>query len=235
MEHIPESQIDQHFVPDYCGTLRKPSDVLYNDMGVTAARISIPFNKFLAHSDLRGEIARRLNISFLSGLANEVDEDDDEEDMKEDLTTRISNVLHQYTKEQAIAEFIANAADAKATGFSMCIDERAVDSQSALITDTMRQFQREPSLVIHNEQVFSNDDWKGLIRVGRGSKQTMAEDQDVIGRFGLGALSMFHFTEACLFVHVPIPTALTVNSTGRYDSLWEASGVLGSCKEARRR
>jgi hypothetical protein len=111
--------------------------------------------------------------------------------VEETLSDRIANVLRKYTQEQAFLELFANAVDAGATRFSVLLDHAEAPA-SRLILDTLHTFQKQPSLIFWNDAQFQDKDFVGIRKVGRGSKQGSSEK---IGRFGLGALSMYHFTE----------------------------------------
>jgi sacsin len=115
------------------------------------------------------------------------------QDMGESLTSRIKNVLVEYDVKQAFTEFLANAADAKATDFGITLDERCVTAHHVL-SPAFAQFAevKTPYLTIFNNSVFKETDWDGILDTGIGGK---ANESDTIGRFGLGALSMFHFTD----------------------------------------
>ena len=134
--------------------------------------------------------------------------------MKEELTTRISNVLLSYTKEQAFMESLANAADAGATEFGLTFDviEHSLPEDHLFVSPELKKLCRRPSLILHNDGVFSSSDWKGICSVGSGSKQGSADGKPKIGRFGLGALSMFYFTEVLLtFITMGIFLFLTIS------------------------
>ena len=121
-------------------------------------------------------------------------------EMKEDLSTRISSVLHSYTEKQAFMEFLANAADAGATEFGVTLDtnQHLLPGGHQFVSDSLKNLCGQPSLILHNNGVFSSSDWKGICSVGSGSKKESVDGKLKIGRFGLGALSMFHFTEVFL-------------------------------------
>jgi len=207
-EELTGAERTVKFVPDSNGTLYAPTELLYNDLGTNATKVSIPETAAFSHKDVDYDTAILLGLRLLSSLEiQEGDEDDDDEDMHEDLTERISGVLLQYTKEQAFLEFLANAADAKATKFGIYLDQMTRRSQvSSFLTPAMGQLQQGASLIIYNDGVFSKKDWKGIRRVGTGGKRMENEEGNTnnrdatIGRFGLGALSMFHFTEVCCFL-----------------------------------
>jgi hypothetical protein len=147
-----------------------------------------------AHPGLSRALALSISLPFLSTLelGDEEEEDgDDYMNMGEDLCVRISDVLKSYDINYALNEFLANAADAGASRFAMLLDNRPFQS-GRLLTPQMEQFQHGPSIFLYNDAKFSDTDFTGLRKVGQGGKMSQS---DTIGRFGLGALSLFHFTE----------------------------------------
>jgi C4-type Zn-finger protein len=171
--------------------MRPYMEIYYNDLGHRVTQIEIPSERYPSHVLVDTDLARLLKLSFLSSIALPMAEDEiDDDDMEEALTTRISNVLRQYSPERSFFEAVANAVDAGATRVSILLDETSHAEVGDFLTQEMADFQGR-SLVIHNDAVFQEKDWKGIRRIGQGGKQ----GSDTIGRFGLGALSMFHFTE----------------------------------------
>ena len=160
----------------------------------------LPLSHSIASNDVDKNLALKLGLSFLSDILD----GDSLLEMREDLTTRISSVLVSYTKEQAFMESLANAADAGATEFGVTLDPRQhqLPENHQLISPDLKKLCGQPSLILHNNGVFSSSDWKGICSVGSGSKHGSVDGKPTIGRFGLGALSMFYFTEV-------LPTSLT--------------------------
>ncbi|KAJ7685634.1 hypothetical protein DFH06DRAFT_1075187 [Mycena polygramma] len=152
---------------------------------------------FPAHSAVSESLARELEVQFLSSL--ELDEDEDEEDdlqMGEDFTKRVEGVLKEHDIQHALNEFMANAIDANASKFSVTLDERTFES-SKVLGPGLADLQRRPSLFLYNDATFSETDFRGLRQVGQGGKRS---NPDSIGRYGLGALSLFHFTDVVQIV-----------------------------------
>jgi hypothetical protein len=178
-------------VPDEEGIMRTFNMIYYDDKSQdTLLNAALP-NTFPAHPDISSHMAAMLGLPFLSSFHIQSLSIDEDEDMGEDLTTRIRGVLQQYNSEQTFTEFLANAEDAGAKNFAMVLDERRDFRSEKLLTETMKVYQKE-ALIIFNDGVFQEKDFKGIRRVGLGGKR---DDVDAIGRFGLGSLSMFHFTE----------------------------------------
>lgn len=193
--HPSDEQRVQVLLPDVNGHLYPIAQVYYNDLGHQAPLVKLPEDIYLAHPKIDVDLATRLKMTFLGLSELNVWDDDEEEDMGEKLTTRISNVLRQYTVEQAFGEFVSNAADAKAKSVGLLVDERSA-ATSRILSPSMASFQRDPSLVIYNDAIFQEKDFQGIKRIGTGGKEGNTES---IGQFGLGALSMFHFTEVSSF------------------------------------
>lgn len=190
---LPDYQRARIFAPDMNGSLRHIDEVYYHDLHHFTIHQSLDYG-FPTHPMLSKSLALKLALRFLSSLElNDDDDNIDDIDMGEDLTTRINSVLRDYDINFALNEFLANAADAGASRFSILLDHRSFESRSILCPD-MAEFQQGPSLVLHNDAVFSEKDFIGLRRIGIGGKTT---GSDTIGKFGLGALSLFHFTDVC--------------------------------------
>ncbi|KAJ7186780.1 hypothetical protein C8R46DRAFT_279690 [Mycena filopes] len=179
-------------VPDTNAVLRPVSEVYFNDLGERACLID-PGQHYLAHSKVSDDLSKQLLMDRLGFKAVELTPG---VDMGETLTTTIKNTLKQYSETQICGEFLANAADAGATKFGILVDERPGPADK-LLSLTMVPFQTCPSLVMYNSGIFTPDDWQGICRTGIGGKEGRA---NVVGKFGLGVLTMFHFTEVAMVV-----------------------------------
>ncbi|KAJ7578057.1 hypothetical protein C8J56DRAFT_869498 [Mycena floridula] len=196
-DHSPLDDVHREhlLVPDFNKQLQSPSNLYFPDVQLDTYT-AIPDNIFPVHDRVSKSLAANLGLQFASSLAlGDQNEDEDDEDMAEDLWTRIDGVLQAYGLEYAFNEFFANAADAKATEFNSLLDETPFDS-GAVISPAMSCLQG-PSLILHNNGIFTKSDFIGLRRVGKGGKM---DDPTTIGRHGLGALSLFHFTQVAFIV-----------------------------------
>jgi hypothetical protein len=213
---LTNEQTSQLRIPDRSGTLQSPNQVWFNDIQHRVTELELPSDMFPAHPRITEDLARAFHLAFLSelSLGALIDEDSDE-DMEEMLTTRISSVLRQYTEDRALLEFVANAVDAGAYNFTIIVDEATHRSRGDFLTSRMAELQG-PALVIFNDAIFKDKDWRGIRRVGLGGK---IDDPDSIGRFGLGALSVYHFTDVSRFTRLPCDcnSQLTLDLIGRYD------------------
>jgi len=184
-------------VPDFSKTACPIDSVFYRDMNVIDLA-GVVSQRSPIHPVISPSLAEALGIPFASSLVLGGDQDEDEdEQMSEDLVGRIRGFLREYDARYAINEFLANADDAGATEFSIhldCGDSRNNWNQH-FISPAFERIQGSPSLVLYNNATLSYEDFKGLVRVGRGGK---AELPDTHGRHGLGALSFYYFTDVCL-------------------------------------
>jgi sacsin len=146
-------------VPDNNGVLRPVSEVYYNDVGDRACLIDSS-GHYLAHPKLSDELSKQLLMDRLGFKSVELTPG---VDMGETLTTTIRNVLKQYSEQQICNEFLANACDADATKFGICVDERP-GPVGKLLSATMGPFQTCPSLVMYNSGEFSAKDFEGICR-----------------------------------------------------------------------
>jgi len=200
LEHIATMSISPEdesraLIPDVTGILRPRQSVLFNDRGFDS--LYTPSGHYLAHATLSRDLAERLKILTLS----EFQFSQDEEEfytfrMEEELPTRIHNVLREYDIDYSSNEWVANADDANAKTVSIIIDEAKCESRAeCLLVKEMKEFNECPALVIHNNTAFTEEDFEGLGNIGKGGK---GDNNDAIGRFGLGALSFYHFTDVGL-------------------------------------
>ncbi|KAJ3864304.1 hypothetical protein EV359DRAFT_81555 [Lentinula novae-zelandiae] len=197
---IEQSLRERIFVPDHQNALRKLSEIYFNDMNYIIPTDDL----YPLHPAISKTIASNLGVPFLSSL--QLDEQDDldvdDEDMSESLILRIKNVLVAYDKRYAFNEFLANAVDADASRFSVLIDAKRFNGDPIALPKTMlcpemAACQEGPALVLHNDAQFSEADFKGIKCIGEGGKQ---DRHGTIGKFGLGALSFYHFSEIAFII-----------------------------------
>ena len=114
----------------------------------------------------------------------------------ESLTNRLKTILDMYPDGNPIfSELIQNADDAGATIVSICIDENTYQCESLL--DPKMAALQGPSLIVRNDAMFTESDFKSLAKIGQGSKLNKL---NTTGRFGLGFNSTYHITDTPSFV-----------------------------------
>ncbi|KAJ7749523.1 hypothetical protein DFH07DRAFT_1034864 [Mycena maculata] len=179
-------------VPGVDGVVHPIGLVYYADSGTDF----LPDFRFAAHPKMSASLARDLGVQFLSSLELGDEDDDDDLQMGEDFINRVGNILKEHDVQYALNEFLANAVDAKAREFSIHLDERTFE-YSKVMAPGLAELQQRPSLFLYNDAKLSKADFRGLRKVGQGGKRS---DPDSIGRYGLGALSLFHFTDVVQIV-----------------------------------
>ncbi|KAF8178073.1 hypothetical protein BJ912DRAFT_1033332 [Pholiota molesta] len=183
-------------VPDVNNILRPFSETFFNDIG-DQVRLIPPDGSFISHPLLEDNLAQKLSLGRLGLKYADLAISGVEMGEKPVITVR--KTLSQYTEKQFTTEFLANAADANATEFSLLINNFRGDQATEIhaLSPVMAKFCTSPSLVVHNNATFADEDFTGICRTSVGGKQNKRE---TIGQFGLGALTMFHFTELAIVV-----------------------------------
>ncbi|XP_043104473.1 sacsin-like, partial [Puntigrus tetrazona] len=120
----------------------------------------------------------------------------------EPITQRIKNILKEYDEESDIfKELLQNAEDAGASTCKFLLDFRKHrDPPETLIDDGMALC-NGPCLWIFNNELFSQEDWENIVKVGSASKENKAK---MIGKFGLGFNAVYHVSD--------IPSILSGNT-----------------------
>ena len=113
----------------------------------------------------------------------------------EDLTQRIRNILEEYPQGiTLLKELLQNADDAKATKMYVILDKRMHDTK--MLPSSEWQDLQGPALLVWNDSTFTDDDLKGIQKLGLGSKRSIA---DTIGQFGIGFNVVYHLTDCPSF------------------------------------
>ncbi|KAH9939666.1 uncharacterized protein BXZ73DRAFT_43603 [Epithele typhae] len=198
---VDQSMRESLRAPGNDGRLHPLSLLTYNDRRSGAHLYQFPEECILVHQEVPRKLCQDLQIPSLTSLnlGQALDLGFEDMRMEEDITTRISNVLRSYTIEQAFGEFLANAADAGARQFDVMLDDdsRRRAAPSALVCEDLAPYFASHALVVHNDALFTENDIRGICRIGRGGKD---DDSASIGRFGLGALSFYHFSELAMIL-----------------------------------
>ena len=150
----------------------------------------------IIHRQLSSEVARQLGIPNLVCKFFQGDEESLFEPWgqhQEPLTKNLKSILEGYADGLAIVnELIQNADDAGATEVSILYDKRMNEnSKSRLISSQMKEWQG-PALWVHNNKIFTEDDFKNITKLNAGTKRSEATK---IGKFGLGFNAVYHLTD----------------------------------------
>jgi sacsin len=170
----------------------------YNDIGENSWLVKND-EQFIAHQSLDEALARKLDLNRL-GLESAELLDIGPNMGQAPLTTVRRALEQQYTDQQFLLEFLANAEDAKATEFAVALNlvtVRKEESDIRALCPAMAYLCTLPSLVVYNNAQFTSKDFDGICHTSLGGKEGR---EDTIGEFGLGVLTMYHFTDvSCVF------------------------------------
>ena len=112
---------------------------------------------------------------------------------EENMITRIAKQVQESTLWLSFNEFVANAEDCgTATKVHWILDPETCKYPTKQLFCPELKVWQSPGLYVYNDGVFTDKDFKALVNVGMGSK---AGDSTKIGKYGLGALTMYLFTD----------------------------------------
>uniref|UniRef100_A0A3B3UY17 HEPN domain-containing protein n=1 Tax=Poecilia latipinna TaxID=48699 RepID=A0A3B3UY17_9TELE len=177
-------------------TLRPQSEALLCDVNKNKLK-ELQFSEekmYLLHEEIPIATAEWLKIRFLSNyiLAPELI-GIEQCGQSEPITMRIKNILKEYDEDGDIfKELIQNAEDAGADACKFLLDFREHKDPPESLIDPDMALCQGPCLWAFNNERFTDDDWKNIVRVGSASKENKVEK---IGKFGLGFNTVYHVTD----------------------------------------
>nr|XP_034993079.1 sacsin-like [Zootoca vivipara]XP_034993081.1 sacsin-like [Zootoca vivipara] len=203
-EALPEGQqlgpyeAQSVFFPDKHKVLRPLPKLLFDDTpwlqhdkGTLLCNAMIPREIAMrcGIQTTKGRVLSRQRIQGLSSWATDFG-------AKEDICTRLANILRDYSSSQdVLKELLQNADDAGANLVHFVWDRRQ--------HPTDRVFSKEwnelqgPALCIYNDRTFQMSDIEGIQRLGSGGK---GGRKDATGKYGLGFNTVYHLTDCPAFV-----------------------------------
>eukprot|EP01012_Entosiphon_sulcatum_P010120 TRINITY_DN15856_c0_g1_i1.p1 TRINITY_DN15856_c0_g1~~TRINITY_DN15856_c0_g1_i1.p1 ORF type:complete len:1949 (+),score=256.38 TRINITY_DN15856_c0_g1_i1:390-5849(+) len=194
LEHIvhayPERKGDV-MVPVTRGGCLPARETVFNDMGWVTPRPG----QVLVAPRMPLPLVAKLGIATLRSLACE---DLDEFGQKEDLLVRLRGIVKDSPRHAVLTELLQNADDAGATCVHIILDNREIQSQidgSGLPCTEMKNL-CGPALMVYNNSPFTEEDEKGIRRLGEGRQKKFKH----IGRFGLGFNSVYLLTDTPMWV-----------------------------------
>ena len=195
--------------------LMKARDVIYTDIDflqnyLTSDSESESEDSYtFVHHRIHSRMARNLGVTPLSEYLDISEDAFEDAGQHEPLTVRLKNILKDYKDGLTIVkELLQNADDAEATEVNICYDARMhkINPKSLLYTGMAEC--HGPALIVHNDAVFTEDDFKNITKLAGATKM----DQPLkIGKFGVGFCSVYHITDvpsfvSCEFLYIFDPT-----------------------------
>ncbi|XP_060582871.1 sacsin-like isoform X2 [Ruditapes philippinarum] len=193
VQSIVKDETEAIYGPDENGVLQNCQKMCFNDYDEVAKSDSMIY----AHKSFPADLAKFVGVKpKLYHCLQENPEDIEDFCHDEPLITHLKNLLEGYPVDSGILkELIQNADDAKATEIHFVKDYKTHPQHN--IIDQMFQPLQGPALVVCNDSAFSNDDIKGIQRLGRGNK---SDDPSKTGRYGIGFSAVYNLTDAPSFL-----------------------------------
>lgn len=210
LRHFPGDLKDLK-APDRAGYLKEMHKLTFGEPLLDDDDLLSKTDHSMINDKVSLELAGQLKIQPVKDLMREhelgiLDLGDDDYDQREEVADGIRDTLDRYTLISTFQEYIANADDCGASEITFRLDTKTYDKKD-LLADGLAS-QQGPALLVYNDKgesracrdcpmliaasVFSEKDFEGLKRVGRGSKR---DDPEAIGKFGRGSQTMYHWTD----------------------------------------
>ena len=183
-------------------TLVKSEDVVYTDSDFLkrylSASDSSEYSFTFVNYKVSSQMAHQLCLRPLSECLKISEDAFEDVGQNEPLTLRLKNILKDYKDGLTIVkEMLQNADDAGATEMNICYDVRQHTVQrDSLFFPGMAEC-HGPALVVHNNAMFTQDDFKNITILAGATKAGKALK---IGKFGVGFCSVYHITDVPSFV-----------------------------------
>ncbi|GBB96452.1 hypothetical protein RclHR1_02760005 [Rhizophagus clarus] len=192
-------RLDGLLIPSTKNLLISLQKIHFDDMGDNLGHEKK--NQFLvAHPLVTVQVAKELQMQTLAEKICDVYDigNFDWKSYEQDifLTSRIKNIIKQenhslYLLYDLVKEFLQIADDARATRFSVIVDQRQNNNyKKSLLSREMKNLQG-PAIWIYCDAQFSNDDLQTLIEL----KKPCVKDETKVGKFGSGFNYAFHVTD----------------------------------------
>jgi sacsin len=192
-----EDYIGQIPLPDTDSILRRSEDVVVN----LSLWLEDPSDNLKVHEKIPPQTAHALGAKSLKNLilkkhSHRIDYGESF-GQHEELTDRLNGILRGYPTDGILKELVQNADDAQASEIHFIHDTRSLGCEKVAIEDETCEEIQGPALCVYNDRPFTDDDLKGIKKLGTGSKR---DNIETTGRYGIGFNSVYHLTDCPSFL-----------------------------------
>ncbi|XP_070535151.1 sacsin-like [Ptychodera flava] len=200
-KYISDDTLRYVFIPDERKILRHPNHLAYKDVDwITSDNGEEDYS--FTHELINWPLAEKLGVkvfrskklgSYSSSEGFYIGEEFGQE---EKLTDRIKGIIRDYPSgTEILKELVQNADDAKATELHFIYDRR-YHNTNRVFSDSWKELQG-PALCVYNDKPFTEDDIKGIQRLGIGGKR---DNSEATGQYGIGFNAVYHLTDCPSFI-----------------------------------
>ena len=183
-KHVPAHEI---LVSSHSGYLIPSNDAIIEDAGMNADSDE----SCTLSTNYPDTLAKWLGIPRRSELDCMLLYELEDWSQTQSLQSAIDRILDEYSDDIGIfKEFVQNAEDAGASRVRFVLDHNSYASNKLLIP-SLGAYQG-PALLIYNDAVFTEDDFRSLCSLNTSSK---LNDPNKLGRYGAGFCSAYHITD----------------------------------------
>ena len=189
---LPDVSSFTVYVPDEHIILRPSTDLCFNDFD----DIEKSETMIYVHGDVSPNTAKVVGVKN-KHIKHFEESSDDVVDFYQDepLLTRLKHLTEAYPCDISIfKELLQNADDAGAIKIHFILD-KTTHSSERILDSRMSELQG-PALCVFNNSSFTQNDLRGITKLGQGSKEC---DPATTGKYGVGFNSVYNLTDAPSF------------------------------------
>ena len=187
------------YAPNEEGILKLSKELYYND--AKGIGTSGKHKGFYIHEKISKSVVEKIGVKMIKAESLQSMKSKfpfgNAFGQKEELVTRIKNILDEYAgKIDIFKELIQNADDSGASEFHLVFDKRQ-HKDTGKGFNSMSNHLLGPAIIASNNKPFAEKDYEGLKHLGTGSKRS---DEDSIGKFGIGFNTVYSVTDTPMFI-----------------------------------
>ncbi|KAI6651970.1 Sacsin-like [Oopsacas minuta] len=199
-----ENCSDKIHILSQSNLLKRPNELFIHFLPLISEDTSEEDLSIFVHQSINTTNAIKLGVKLSEQLySSESDISVEDFGIEEEITDRIQTLVREMPIHSLIKELIQNAEDSGATEILFILDEQDYSSHDKSLSlnsgvyPNWKLLHSCPSLTVYNNKGFSDEDIKGIQKLSVGGK---SDNQNTIGKFGLGFNSVYHLTDAPSFI-----------------------------------